>query len=97
MDKDTIQNGARFPRNKQNTPRIAWQQKKIKKRVDSNFIDERVERREEDINENKSSQFHDIEFVEFLDGLDFNNYLIDDDYIEYIDEIIYTYHLSTER
>ena len=40
------------------------------------------------IKEKKSSQHHDIDCVEFLDTLNFDNAAVDDDYINYLDQTI---------
>ena len=63
--------------------------KKIKKiKDDSIFTDQKVERREEDIKEQKTSHHHDIGCVEFVDTLNFDNAAVDDDYINYLDQSI---------
>ena len=54
----------------------------------SAITDQKFERREEDIKEKESSQLHDIDCVEFLDSLNFDNAAIDDDYINYLDQTI---------
>ena len=61
---------------------------KYENEVDSIFTDQKIERREEDIKEQESSQLHDIECVEFLDALNFDNAAVDDDYINYLDKTI---------
>ena len=62
--------------------------KKYENKDDSIFTDQKVELREEDITERESFQLHDIEFVEFLDALNFDNAAVDDDYINYLDQSI---------
>ena len=51
-------------------------------------IGQKLERSKNDIKEKESSQLHDIECVEFLDTLDFDDTAIDDDCINYLDETI---------
>ena len=60
--------------------------KKIENKEDRIFNDQEVERSKKDIKEKESSQLHDIDCVEFLDTLDFDDAAIDDDYINYFDE-----------
>ena len=60
--------------------------KKIGNKEDMIFNDQEVERSKKDIKEKESSQLHDIDFVEFVDTLDFDDASIDDDYINYLDE-----------
>ena len=60
--------------------------KKIENKEDRIFNDQEVERSKKDIKEKESSQLHDIDCVEFLDTLDFDDAAIDDDYIKYLDE-----------
>ena len=60
--------------------------KKIENKEDKIFNDQEVERSKKDIKEKESSQLHDIDFVEFVDTLDFDDASIDDDYINYLDE-----------
>ena len=62
--------------------------KKYENEEDSIFTDQKVERREEDIKKKESSKLHDIECVEFLDALNFDNAAVDDDYINYLDQSI---------
>ena len=62
--------------------------KKYENKDDSIFTDQKVERREEDIKEKENSQLHDIECVEFLDALNFDNAAVDDDYINYLDQTL---------
>ena len=64
--------------------------KKYENKDDSIFTDQKVERREEDITEKESSQLHDIECVEFLDALNFDNAAVDHDYINYLNQSIET-------
>ena len=60
--------------------------KKYENKDDSIFTDQKVERIEEDIKGKKSSQHHDIDCVEFLDTLNFDNAAVDDDYFNYLDQ-----------
>ena len=60
--------------------------KKFENKEDKIFNDQELERSKNDIKEKESSQLHDIDCVEFLDTLDFNDAAIDDDYIKYLDE-----------
>ena len=70
--------------------------KQIINKEDRIFNDQEVERSRKDIKEKESSQLYDIDYVEFLDTLDFDDTAIDDDYINYLDETTYTYHISTD-
>ena len=60
--------------------------KKFENKEDKICNDQELERSKNDIKEKESSQLHDIDCVEFLDTLDFNDAAIDDDYIKYLDE-----------
>ena len=62
--------------------------KKYENKDDSIFTDQKVERREEDIKGKKTSQHHDIDCVEFLDTLNFDDAAVDDDYINYLDQTL---------
>ena len=46
--------------------------------------------------EEKRSQFHDSEYDEFFYSLNFDNLAVDDDYINYLDDTIWTYRISTD-
>ena len=70
--------------------------KQIENKEDRIFNNQEVERSKKDIKEKESSQLHDIDCVEFLNTLDFDDTTIDDDYINYLDETTYTYRISTD-
>ena len=60
--------------------------KKFENKEDRICNDQEVERSKKDIKEKESSQLHDIECVEFLDTVDFDDAAIDDDCIKFLDE-----------
>ena len=77
-----------------------WQcnNKKDQNKEDSIFDDQKVEQRQRGRYKRgkKNSQFLESDCVEFLDSSNFDNVAVDNDYINYLDNPILTYHMSTD-